>query len=223
MELYYLFASLVCFLIVYMYYNRLYLVLSIIFYIPAFTYLAMIYSLRWISYKVSRFYIDRGRFTVWILRDLRMETLSRRLTNEVLIEFKRLTTGDESMAVKIQKPGDRILYELKSERDLDAAQRSKFYFRKLDVEDRAKEKDKIIGLNRAGRVSSIQSNTVSLGLTLAAFDGWENVLDDHGNTVPYDVKNKKEMFNLLGYEIQDELIEFVTQSTGTAEVLEEEE
>jgi hypothetical protein len=127
------------------------------------------------------------------------------------------------MVVVIQRPGERIPYVLKSERDKEEGQRSRFFFRKLGYEERAAERDKIIGLNKKGQVNSIQSNTVNLGLTLLSFDGWENVADGEGGSVPYDPSRKAEMFNLLSYEVQDELVEFVTRITSKEILVDEDE
>jgi hypothetical protein len=157
-----------------------------------------------------------------MLRDFKLRRLSELLTKDILKDFRTLI-GVKDMAVTIQKPGDRIPYVVKADRGQDASEQSTFYFIKLDADKKAAERDKIIGLNRKGQVSSIQSNTVNLGLTLAALDGWDNVSDGNGGTVPFDKNRKKDMFNLLDYIVQDELTEFVTRITGANVLVEDEE
>jgi hypothetical protein len=191
-----------------LYYRYLLAILGLIFYFPLIAYLQVLSGICNLLGFYNRRMLEQGRITIWLKR---LTSLSRYVIekSEELLEdyFNFVFGGKVSMAIVVQKPGENIRYVPKAERELPVGEQTAFYMEKQKRSKLAAERDRLVGLSEKGRVDSLRSATVNYRITVLQLAGWENVLDVHGNPVPFDEKNKEAMYELLPPSIQEELEE----------------
>jgi hypothetical protein len=160
--------------------------------------------LSWYNYRL----LNDGRITIWFKRLTGLTFYIISLSEDLLENYLNFVFGgSSSMAIVVQKPGERIPYVPKSERELPEAEQTVIYFEKQKRGRLAEERDRLVGLSEKGRVDALRSASVSYRITVMQLVGWHNVVDKDGNTVPFDAKNKEAMYELLPVAVQEELEE----------------
>jgi hypothetical protein len=198
-----LLISVLCFI----YYGRIIFTCSLIFFFPAFIFIGLIRIAIKILGKISQKHLRDGRFTIWTFSVIRLSNLYIETYDETLISFKKFL-GENKMVV-VKKSGEKLTYVAKEDREKPQQEQTVFHFRKIGSSERANARDKMLKLNKKGRVETIASASSNLELTLSSLEGWSNLVDESGVQIPFDKGNKQACFDLLPYEVQDELIEFV--------------
>lgn len=188
------------------YYRYVLFGLAILFYLPLILQLFFLkvasQVLSWWNQKL----LERGRFTLWFKR-MNKVYLKALILEEDLFNAIVSFIGGKNMAITIQRPGTEVRYVPRDQRDLPAHEQTVFKFKKMKRAKLVAERDRLVGLSERGRVEALRSSSVSHQVTILQFSGWENVVDENGNPLPFDERNKEEMFDLLPMAIQDELEE----------------
>lgn len=153
--------------------------------------------------RVSCRALERGVFPWRIWRFVRRSRrVSRRFLDRGLGAFFRIGTGG-AMPYEITKVGETEKYypEDYEEGDPEAPY---FVFAKLSAEERVRIEDGLVKF-RQGRMKGIRSNQIDYVLVCKKLVDWGNVVDD-GEPVRFDPEDVKGMFDLLGGELQNELM-----------------
>jgi hypothetical protein len=206
-----LLISILCFL-----YHRLIVAICLfVFFSPAFIFISLVRLALKISGKISQLYLKQGRYTIWTFGTIKLINLYLDTYDETLISFKKLL-GERKMVV-VKKAGEKLTYVAKEDREKPQQEQTVFFFRKIGSSERASSRDKMLKLNKKGRVETIASASSNLELTLTSLEGWSNLVDEAGVQIPFDKANKQACFDMLPYEVQDELIEFVAAANRASD------
>jgi hypothetical protein len=169
--------------------------------------LALSQLLKLVSWYNNRL-LNQGRITIWLKRLTGLTLYIYSISEDLLENYLNFVFGGlSSMAIVVQKPGERIPYVPKSEQDLPESERTVIYFEKQKRGRLAEERDRLVGLSEKGRVDALRSASVSYRITVMQLVGWHNVVDKDGQPVPFDAKNKEAMYELLPVSVQEELEE----------------
>lgn len=164
--------------------------------------------------------IAEGRYTIWLKINTKATYWAFLTIDTFVEEFNRIIsilTGEDSMAIQIERPGTPQVFVPSCE-DEDDPKALRVSMTKLDATRRAKIRDGVVGL-RKGRVSKFRSNTVALQLVLESMSGVENLMDGD-DQIEFDQEHPINTFNLFPVEIQEELLE---EYGSTADADEEED
>lgn len=118
------------------------------------------------------------------------------------------------MAIVIKRVGEETLYVPVAQRDLPKEEQAVLIFKKLSRLALVTERDKMVGLSAKGQVETLRSSSVTYQITVRQLCGWKNIVDENGNTVPFDSSNKEGMYELLPTALQEELEEQFGGGTG---------
>lgn len=186
------------------YYRQILGIICLIFYAPV---IANILILQ-VAFQLLSWWNDRmlskGRFTVWFKRANRLHLMLIDLEEGLLSSIVSFLQG-EKMAITIQRPGTIVEYVPASERELPVEKQTVILFEKLPRKRLVEERDRLVSLSERGRVEALRSSSVSHKITMLQLAGWRNLLDEEGNEIPFDKRNKEQMYDLLPPSLQDEL------------------
>lgn len=206
------------------YYRQLLLALGFLFYLPMIAYISLIQGICIVLSKYNNYLLGKGRITIWLKRLTGLNHHMLVHLEDLSKNYVEFVFGEKIMAVVIQKPGTRIEYIPLAERELPAHEQTVLIFEKQKRSKLAEERDRLVGLSDKGKVDALRSASVSFNITVMQFVGWKNVVDEEGNQVPFDSKNKETMYELLPTSIQEECEEeFGSGGTRVSEDKEAEE
>jgi len=103
-------------------------------------------------------------------------------------------------------------YVLKSERALPKEQQTVFKLRCLTVSQRAEVDDNYTSLDGRLLTGTRQLTTLRLGLA-----GWENMLDEAGNKIPFNEKEAAASIAFLPHRVMGELVDAIFLLPGGME------
>lgn len=93
-----------------------------------------------------------------------------------------------------------------TERHLPFEEQLRIRTRRLDALERGELQDKAVDVSVDGELLGIKTVSFTYHGAIAVLDGWENFKDEAtGKDIPFDRSNRREMFDLLPEDIQDEL------------------
>jgi len=119
---------------------------------------------------------------------------------EVSVGLNQLS-GEKMITVRTEE--SVVDFIPKQERETDKPTTLKF--RRLSRAKLAEIRDRMIALNRKGRVEGIRNESVVVHTVTAMLVGWENVVDENGKAVKFDIKDQKSMYDMLPSDIQEEV------------------
>lgn len=188
------------------YYRHIIFALCLIFYAPV---IANILILK-VAFQLLSWWNDRmlsqGRLTVWFKRSNKLHLMLIDLEEGLLSSIVSFLQG-EKMAITIQRPGTIVEYVPVSERELPTEKQTVILLEKLPRRRLVEERDRLVSLSERGRVEALRSSSVSHKIAMLQLAGWRNLLDEEGNEIPFDKRNKEQMYDLLPPSLQDELEE----------------
>jgi len=103
-------------------------------------------------------------------------------------------------------------YVLKSERTLPKEQQTVFKLRCLTVSQRAEVEDNYSSIDGRLLIGSRQMVTLRHGLA-----GWENMLDEAGNKIPFNEKEVEKSIAFLPHRVMGELVDAIFLLPGGME------
>jgi hypothetical protein len=197
-------------------------ILCLIFYAPV---IANILILQ-VAFQLLSWWNDKmlanGRFTIWFKRANRLHIMLLDLEEDLISSIVSFLQG-EKMAITIQRPGTIVEYVPTSERELPVEKQTVILFEKLPRKRLVEERDRLVSLSERGRVEALRSSSVSHKITMLQLAGWRNLLDEEGNEIPFDKRNKEQMYDLLPPSLQDELEDEFGGGVSQAKTAEEEQ
>jgi hypothetical protein len=204
------------------FYRQILVILCLIFYAPV---IANILILK-VAFQLLSCWNDimlaQGRFTIWFKRANRLHIMLLDLEESLLSSIVSFLQG-EKMAITIQRPGTIVEYVPVSERELPVEKQTVVLFEKLPRKRLVEERDRLVSLSERGRVEALRSSSVSHKITMLQLAGWRNLLDEEGNEIPFDKRNKEQMYDLLPPSLQDELEDEFGGGVSQAKAVEEEQ
>lgn len=157
------------------------------------------------------------RFTQWVGKRVGLEVEDNIYSWKIFLFFlltrEVFQVKDEVSVALDQLSGEKMItvrteesvvdFIPKQERDTDKPTVLKF--RRLSRARLAEIRDRMIALNRKGRVEGIRNESVVVHTVTAMLVGWDNVADENGRPVKFDIKDQKGMYDMLPSDIQEEI------------------
>jgi hypothetical protein len=121
-----------------------------------------------------KFFWLKQRSRYWYWREV--ESLDRSYLNQ-LREF--------GMPIKTSSKIATHVYVPVSERELPESEQTQFMFKDLQHSEAVTVSDQLYGISAEGGLDSIRAQTLAAKMTLKRMTGWKNLLDEHGNQIPF--------------------------------------
>lgn len=100
------------------------------------------------------------------------------------------TLREYNMPIKTKTQIATHVYVPSSEKDLPAEEQTQFTFKDLLHSEAVVVSDQLFGLSaETGAVDSLRAQTLTYKMMLKRLVGWKNLLDEHGNQIPFPSKD----------------------------------
>lgn len=174
--------------------------LKIIFWFPVLLYMmALIKITKWIGKKASQ-ETEQNTYSWKIFLFFLLTREVFQVKDELSFAINQLA-GEQMITVRTE---DSVVdFIPKSERGSEKPTTLKF--KRLSRAKLAEIRDRMVALNRKGRVEGIRNESVVVNTVTAMLVGWDNVADESGRIVKFDIKDQKGMYDMLPSEIQEEV------------------
>lgn len=205
MEIWFLTLVVLVLILSTIFWRKILVILSFIVHLPIFVELFFVVIYAKVVSKINVHFLKKRRYTIWLKRQTSAEKKLSFLSQELLDSFKEFVLGEKSNMIVLQKVGDKVPYVLEDERDLPESEQTTFYFQKIPRTEIAQARDNMAGISDEGRVEKLRSATVSYEITLEQLCDWDNIRDETGTEIPFDKSVKRELYDRLPIQVQDEL------------------